>query len=151
MWKAGGYEIRKGDLVYSCCTKPLTPELHIAADDRLDVVFIDAFAGGTDGIWIRTWFIGSDDVFVGFSRDLRVRDHWGQKQGMSMAAFRAYDATYGKSLFPKRSPDGTPVIPMYGETAWMTAGAFKLMELKIFYYGIVECLCKCIEIPDCYC
>ena len=68
-----------------------------------------------------------------------------------MTTLRAYDTTYGKSLFPERSHDETPVIPMNGETACMNAGAIKLMELQIFYYGIVECLCKCIEILDCYC
>ena len=34
-----------------------------------------------------------------------------------MATLRAYDATYVKSLFPERSPDETPVIPMNGEAA----------------------------------
>ena len=64
----------KGSETYTGCTKTFTPELDIAADNRLDIVLIYSVSRNAEFAAVRAIFIADSDSALGFSRYLRICD-----------------------------------------------------------------------------
>ena len=126
----------------------MKPEERISAYDGLNVVLVDGRVLLTDSIPVRTVFVSTDDRMLVQKGYPVVWDDRSKEQSVGSAAFRAFKPADPEEPCSLREEDSPIVISMDGETARVSTGTLKLVELEAIYDGIVIILRKLVVITD---
>lgn len=118
--------------------KTLFPVPAIVSYDMSDGAFIDGIIASQKTCSRRIRLVSCNDLGMILQRKLGVGNHGGKKQSVGLAAGFTDDATDTDAKLTFRYFDKTVVVPMNGQTAGMSAGASKLVKLKICNKRIIK-------------
>ena len=115
----------------------LLPVPAVASEDAGDIAFINGGSLFQNRLNGRMVFGMQDDLSLFRQGYQGIRDNKGRKEGVCSGTDRAFDSADGKADNTGSLLEGSGIIAMYYQTAGMSAGTGKLVELQGGNEGIV--------------